>query len=289
MNDPASPLPMREGRFLSLAAHGFHHVRYSDWGDPNNPDIVVCVHGLTRNGRDFDRLAAALASRFRVICPDVVGRGRSDWLVAKQDYGYATYCADMAALLAHLGAEKVRWVGTSMGGLIGMMLAAQPNTPITRIVINDVGPLVPKAAIARLRAYVGNDPRFASFAELKTFVREIYAPFGDIGEEGWQALATSSAREVDGEWALAYDPDIAVSLRAGPLEDVVLWPVWDALRCPVLLLHGADSDILLPETCDEMLARHPRTRLLRLPGIGHAPLLMSADQIEPVRDFLLES
>lgn len=279
---------MREGRYLSLAAHGFHHVRYSDWGEPDNPDVVVCVHGLTRNGRDFDRLAAELAPRFRVICPDVVGRGRSDWLAVKEDYGYATYCADMAALLAHIGVESVRWVGTSMGGLIGMMLAAQANTPITRLVLNDVGAMVPKAAIERLRGYVGNDPRFASFAELEGFVREIYAPFGDIGEEGWHALATSSAREVDGEWALAYDPGIAVSLRAGPLEDVLLWPLWDALNCPVMLLHGADSDILLTETCDEMLARHADTRLLRLTGIGHAPLLMSSDQIEPVRDFLLE-
>ena len=278
---------MREGSYLSLGPHGFHRIHYTDWGAKDNPEVVVCVHGLTRNGRDFDPLARALAGDFRVVCPDIAGRGRSDWLVVKEDYGYATYCADMAALLAHLAVDRVRWVGTSMGGLIGMMLAAQPGTPIERLVANDIGPLVPKAAIARLRSYVGNDPRFATLAEFERFVREIYAPFGDIGEQGWRLLTTSSAREVDGEWALAYDPGIAVSLRAAPLEDVELWPLWDALRCPVLVLHGMDSDILLTTTCEQMVARHADTRVLHFPGIGHAPLLMSADQIDPIREFLL--
>lgn len=280
---------MREGQFLALAPHGFHRVRYSVWGEADNPEVVVCVHGLTRNGRDFDRLARVLARRFRVVCPDVVGRGRSDWLEVKQDYGYATYCADMAALLAHLGAETVRWVGTSMGGLIGMMLAAMPRTPITRMVMNDVGPMVPKAAIERLRGYVGDDPRFETYADLEAFVRRVYAPFGDIGEEGWRALVASSAREADGGWALAYDPGIAVNLRAGPAEDVLLWPLWDALTCPVLVLHGLESDLLLTQTCEEMAARHPDTEVVHLPGVGHAPLLMSGDQIDLVDAFLARS
>ena len=278
---------MREGSFLSLGPHGFHRVVYSDWGDRDNPELVVCVHGLTRNGRDFDRLAARLAADFRVVCPDMAGRGRSDWLADKTDYAYPTYCADMAALLAHLGAERVRWVGTSMGGLVGMMLAAQPGSPIVRMVVNDVGPLIPKEAIARLRSYVGNDPRFADRAALEAFVREVYAPFGDLGPEGWAHFARISAREVGGEFGLAYDPGVAVNLRAGPLEDVDLWPVWDAVRCAVLLLHGVDSDILLRPTCDEMVVRHPATEVAHLEGIGHAPSLMVDDQIEPIRDFLL--
>ena len=278
---------MREGSLLALGPHGFHRIAYSDWGDADNPEVVVCVHGLTRNGRDFDRLARALAADCRVVCPDVVGRGRSEWLAHKGDYTYPLYCSDMAALLAHLGCERVRWVGTSMGGLIGMMLAAQPGTPVTRLVMNDVGPLVPKAAVERLRTYVGQDPHFATFAELEAFVRQVFAPFGELGDEGWRELAESSRRVVDGGFRLAYDPGIAEVLRAGPAEDVVLWDVWDAVACPVQVLHGTESDILLADTCEEMVARHPATEMVHLEGIGHVPSLMSGDQIGLVREFLL--
>ena len=278
---------MREGSFLSLGPHGFHRIAYSDWGEPDNPDVVLCVHGLTRNGRDFDRLARVLAKDYRVVCPDMVGRGRSDWIAHAEDYAYPTYCNDCATLLAHLGVERVLWVGTSMGGLIGMMLAAQEGTPIARMVMNDVGPLVPKEAVARLRTYVGEDPRFASFDEFERFIRTVYAPFGDLGDDGWREFTQASGRELeDGTWALCYDPAIAQNLRAGPLEDAVLWPVWDRVRCPVQVLHGVESDILLADTCKEMVARHPPTQMVHLDGIGHAPSLMSEDQIELVRDYL---
>ena len=278
---------MRQGSFPSLGPHGFHRVAYTEWGAADNPEVVVCVHGLTRTGRDFDRLARVLAEDFRVVCPDVVGRGLSDRLAAKEDYAYPVYCADMATLIARLQVDRVRWVGTSMGGLVGMMLAAQPNTPIVRMVMNDVGPLVPKAAIARLRTYVGEDPRFASFAALECFVRQVYAPFGELGDDGWRELAAASGQRLeDGSYALAYDPDIAVNLRAGPLEDAMMWPVWDAVRCPVQVLHGVDSDILLADTCKEMVARHPATEMVHLEGVGHAPSLMVTDQIALVRDYL---
>jgi len=280
---------MKDQRFLGLSPAGFHGVAYTQWGQADNPRVLLCVHGLTRNGRDFDALAAALSDRYRVLCPDVVGRGRSGWLRDPRHYGYPQYLADMTALVARSGAVEVDWVGTSMGGLIGMMMAAQPGTPVRRLVLNDVGALVPADALARITAYVGNDPRFPDRDALDAYLRGIYAPFGPFTDEQWRALVDSTARETaDGDLALAYDPDIAVPLRAAAPKDVELWAVWDAVRCPVLLLRGAESDVLRRETAEEMTRRGPRARLVELPGIGHAPTLMSDEQIALVRGFLLD-
>lgn len=279
---------MRTHSFKSLAPHGFHRVAYAEWGDPESSDIALCVHGLTRNGRDFDHLAAALQGERRVLCPDVAGRGRSEWLAAVEDYGYPTYCADMAALLARVGGEAVDWVGTSMGGLIGMMLAAQPGTPIRRLVMNDVGPFVPKEALERIAAYVGTDPHFASLGELERHLREIHAPFGPLTDEQWAHLAHCSVRELpDGAYALAYDPGIATAFKTRPLEDLDLWALWDNVRCPVLVLRGAESDLLLPDTARQMRERGPHAEVVELAGIGHAPALMEHSQIDTVRDWLL--
>jgi pimeloyl-ACP methyl ester carboxylesterase len=280
---------MREHSFLSLSPSGFHRVVYGDFGDPENDNVLICVHGLTRNGRDFDTLAEALCDRYRVICPDVPGRGRSDWLPVKEDYGYPLYCAAMASLIAHLNVEAVHWVGTSMGGLIGMLLAAQPKTPIKRLVMNDVGPLVPKAALERIASYVGEDRRFASLQALEAYVREIYAPFGELGEAQWRNLVDSSARSTaDGDFGLNYDPAISTPLRSMPLEDVDLWPMWDRVSCPVLLIRGETSDVLLADTAEEMQRRGPATEFMELKGMGHAPTLMSEGQISVVRDWLLK-
>ncbi len=280
---------MRSLSLRNLGPHGFHRTQYYEWGDPDNPRVLVCVHGLTRNGRDFDALAQALASDFRVLCPDIVGRGRSSRLTYPQDYGYPLYLSDMAALIARSGAESVCWVGTSMGGLIGMMLAAQPDTPIARLVINDVGPVVPKHALERLAAYVGKAGSFADMDALQAYIRRVHAPFGPLTDEQWHHLAEHSAqRNADGTVALAYDPAIAHAF-AGPLQDVVLWPVWDAVTCPTLLLRGQESDLLLAETAAEMSRRGPRARLHEFPRIGHAPALMDAEQIRLVREFLLAS
>ncbi len=279
---------MRKQSYLTLGPHGFHRVVYTEWGDPDNERLVVCAHGLTRNGRDFDHLAAGLEGDRRVVCPDVVGRGESDWLSVKEDYAYPTYCADMAALLARLGADAVDWVGTSMGGLIGMMLAAQPGTPIRRLVVNDVGPFVPKAALERIVSYVGADPRFDTLPELEAYLRRIHAPFGPLGDEHWAHLARCSARELaDGGYGLAYDPGIAAPLESAELQDMDLWGVWDAVRCPVLVLRGRDSDLLLSETAAEMCRRGPATDLVEWEGVGHAPMLMDRAQIETVRRWLL--
>jgi pimeloyl-ACP methyl ester carboxylesterase len=279
---------MREHSFLSLSPHGFHRVVYSEFGNPRNERVLICVHGLTRNGRDFDTLAEALCDHYRVICPDVPGRGRSDWLPVKDDYGYPLYCTAMAALIAHLNVETVHWVGTSMGGLIGMLLAAQPGTPIKRLVMNDVGPLIPKAALERIASYVGETPRFESMQALEAYIREIYSPFGPLSDAQWQSLVESSARSTgDGDYGLNYDPAIAAPLKAMPMEDLDLWPMWDRVNCPVLLIRGEKSDVLLRDTAEEMRRRGPKAKLIELSGIGHAPTLMTESQIASVRDWLL--
>jgi pimeloyl-ACP methyl ester carboxylesterase len=236
---------MRQQHFMGLSPAGFHRVVYREWGEPDNPRVVVCVHGLTRNGSDFDTLARALAPCCRVLCPDVVGRGRSDWLADPAHYGYPQYLADMTALIARSGAETVEWVGTSMGGLMGMLAAAQPRTPVTRLVVNDVGPFLPKEALARIAGYAGDDPRFADREALDAYLREIYAPFGPFTGAQWRALVDSTVRETpQGDVALAYDPDIVAPLRAAAGEDVDMWPVWERIACPTLLIRGERSDVL---------------------------------------------
>jgi pimeloyl-ACP methyl ester carboxylesterase len=278
---------MRAGQLHNLGPHGFHCTRFWEWGDPANPRVVVCVHGLTRTGRDFDTLAQALAPHFRVLCPDVVGRGRSDWLSDKQDYGYPLYLSDLTALIARAAVESVLWVGTSMGGLIGMTLAAQPGNPIRKLVVNDVGPLVPRAALGRLAQYVGKAPRCDTLAQFEAYLRTVFASFGPLTNAQWQHLAATSAqRNDDGTFSPAYDPGIAAAFSR-ELKDVVLWQLWDAIACPTLVLRGAQSDLLLRETAVEMTQRGPKATLKEFDGIGHAPALMSVDQIEVVRDFLL--
>ena len=279
--------PTRMGTFAGLGPHGFHRVHYTEWGAADNPHVVICVHGLTRNARDFDFLAQRLSARCRVICPDIAGRGFSERLSHPEDYGYPVYLADMAALIARTGADRVDWVGTSMGGLIGMLLAVQPGSPLRRLVMNDVGPFVPKAALERLAGYVGQGPRFDTLEAVERYLREIFAPFGPLTAEQWQHLAQHSALRLDnGRYALAYDPAIGNAFKA-PLQDVNLWPVWKALRLPVLVMRGAESDLLLAQTAKEMVESAPSgSKLVEFAGIGHAPALMADDQIAAVEDFL---
>jgi len=276
---------------LGLSAKGFHRIHYYDWGDRDNPRIVICVHGLTRNGRDFDYLAQSLSREFRIVCPDIVGRGQSDWLESKQDYGYVQYMADMTALLGRVtagGEKKIYWVGTSMGALLGIIMAAMPNSPIRKLVVNDAGMLVPKAALERLAQYVGKDPRFASLEALEAHVRHISAPFGALSDEQWRHLTVHGAKQYpDGTWGFRYDPAIANPFN-GELSDIDLSPYWDAVRCHTLLLRGADSDILLRETAEAMTQRGPKAQLVEFAAVGHAPMLMSDEQVQAVRRFLLQ-
>ena len=277
---------MQQDSILGLSPAGFHTIAYTAWGDPAGR-LTFCVHGLTRNGRDFDHLAQALAAQGRyVICPDVVGRGKSDWLPRPELYSYPQYLADMAALMARFADREMDYVGTSMGGLMGMMLAAQPHTPLRRMVINDVGPFIPKSALERLAGYVGSNPHFADLAEAEAYLRRVHASFGITQDAQWQELTAQSVRQDPaGGLRLHYDPAIAQAFSAA-LVDVNLWPVWDMIRLPVMVLHGVQSDLLLAETAAEMTRRGPRAVLHDVPGCGHAPALMDEAQIKIVADFL---
>jgi len=281
-------MPMTRNYLSCLGPQGFHKTAYTEWGGAVGRPTLVCVHGMTRNARDFDAFAAAMEDRYRVVSMDVVGRGESDWLLDYAGYGYAQYLADAAALIARLDVEQVDWVGTSMGGLVGMMLAARPNNPIRKLVINDIGPFIPKAFLGRIRNYVGADPHFAHLSELEAYIRKIHGSFGPMSDEQWGQLAEHSARPLEGGgYGLAYDPAIAKAAFSpeGP-SDVELWDIWEQVTCPVLVLRGAESDLLLPETVARMKASGPGCEAVEIPGCGHAPSLMPADQIAIVRDWL---
>jgi pimeloyl-ACP methyl ester carboxylesterase len=280
---------MIERTLTCIGPHGFHRLAYTEWPGPSHDaPVLLCVHGLTRNSRDFDVLAQALSAHYRVICPDMPGRGKSEWLSNAADYGYPIYLGDITTLIARLDVERVDWVGTSMGGLIGMLFAALPHAPIGKLVINDVGAFVAKAGIERIAAYAGLDPGFADLAAFEAALRRVHAPFGPLSHAQWHHLAAhSSRRKPDGSIGFNYDPKIAEAFKQGPLTDVALWPTWDAIKCPVLLLRGAQSDILLAEDAVAMTQRGPRAKLVEFAGIGHAPALMEDDQIATIRDFLL--
>ena len=277
-----------EYHLRGLSPHGFHRVVYYEWGAHDNANVVVCVHGLGRNARDFDVLAEALAPTHRVIAVDMPGRGKSDWLRDPNDYVFPVYLATLTALVARSGADTVAWVGTSMGGLLGIVMAAQPDTPVKRLVVNDVGPVIEPAAITRIADYFGKDPTFATFADIERYVREISAPFGPLTDAQWTYMTQTNVRQrADGRWGLAYDPGIAVPFRQQAAPPAP-WPVWDAIKCPTLVVRGAQSDLLSVATAREMASRGPRPRVLEFGGIGHAPMFLTPDQVDPVAAFLRE-
>jgi pimeloyl-ACP methyl ester carboxylesterase len=276
----------RTRHFLGLTPHGFHRVVYYEWGAADNPSVVICVHGIGRNGRDFDVLGEALAPTHRVLAIDMPGRGASEWLRDPMDYVTPVYLGTLTALIAASGADEVAWVGTSMGALLGMIAAAQPGTPVRRLVVNDAGPLVEPAALARIAQYFGTDPSFATYDELEAYIRTISAPFGPLTDAQWAHVARTNARQrADGTWGVGYDPAIAVPFRAQP-AGADLWPVWDAIRCPTLVLRGEHSDLLSRATAQAMAQRGPRARVVEIPGVGHAPMLLARDQVDIVADFL---
>jgi pimeloyl-ACP methyl ester carboxylesterase len=276
----------RERTLASLSPNGgFHRVAWYEWGDAGNPRVAICVHGLTRTGRDFDVVAQAMSATHRVLAVDMPGRGRSEWLRVKADYTFATYLTTLTALIAASGAERVDWIGTSMGGLLGIVIAAQRGTPIARLVVNDVGPAIEPAALSRIAGYVGADPAFHSETAFASYVRSI-SPFGPHDEAQWDHLVrTTMARRADGRYGFVYDPGIAEPFRAAAAPPD-LWPLWDAIRCPTLLLRGAQSDLLSSQTAQAMASRGPQPRLVEFAGVGHAPTLMQRDQVDVVVDFL---
>jgi pimeloyl-ACP methyl ester carboxylesterase len=275
-----------------LDPRGLHRMAYWEWGDPANRDVLVCVHGLSRQGRDFDVLAQALVDRYRVVCPDVVGRGESDRLADPAGYQIPTYVADMVTLVARLDVEQVDWVGTSMGGLIGMGLASLPRTPIRRLVLNDVGPTIEAEALVRIGSYVGAPMRWASLDEAADYLWSISPGFGPHSREQWLALTRPMLRPEGDGFKPHYDPGIAVPFKAitpeiAAASQAALWHAYDAIRAPTLLLRGAQSDVLSRATADAMAARGPKAQLHELAGIGHAPTLVAPDQVAVIREFLL--
>lgn len=298
-------------RFLNVpgplaATSGPRRMAFWDWSAAEGADphrVIICVHGLSRQGRDFDVLASALRSQARVVAVDVAGRGHSDWLADPADYQVGTYAADMAVLMAALRTDdaqlQIDWVGTSMGGLIGMALAARPNMGVRRLVLNDVGPVIQWEALRRIATYLGTNPSFASEQEAADYLRSISTGFGPHSASEWMALSRPMLRERSGRWWLHYDPALAVPLRA--LTDsadesvarqkvldgeAALWALYDAIQAPTLLLRGADSDLLTRDTALAMSARGPGARCVEFPGVGHAPTLVAADQVAAVVEFL---
>ncbi len=302
--------------FQSLGPHGFHEIAYTEWGNPRSSRLVFCVHGFTRNSRDFDALAISLADTCHVVCMDAAGRGLSEWLPHKGDYTFGLYMTDAAALLARVTApvpasglrriignrrpptRYVDWIGTSMGGLIGMMLAAKRHTPIRRLVLNDVGPLVPWRALIQMKhSHSGGHVSFATVRDAEAYLRTSCAPFGPLNAVQWRHVAQhGTIRKSDGSYVLAFDPAIITHMRGGGvtgvefgsefLSGVDLWPTYDAIRCPTLVLRGAESTLLPKNIADDMTHRGPKAEIVEFPGIGHAPWLKTEDQIKVVRDFL---
>ena len=288
----AVPTEPRLRHVQCLASDGLHRMAYWEWGDAANPKVLVCVHGLSRQGRDFDTFARAMAAEYRVVCPDVAGRGQSAWLKNPANYAIPVYVADMVTLLARLDATEVHWVGTSMGGLIGLGLAALPDSPVNRLVLNDVGPAIEYAALARIGGYLGQPAHWKTVDEAADALLAISRGFGPHTREQWLAL-TRPQLKADGDgFKPHYDPAIAVPFKAVTPElaaagEAALWHAYDALRIPTLVLRGAESDLLARATADAMAQRGPRARVHEVAGVGHAPTLVQADQIAVVREFLL--
>lgn len=291
----------------SIRGDALHRMAYTEWGDPENPRVLICVHGLTRTGRDFDQLAATLAPHYRVVCPDVVGRGRSDHLKHGADYAAPQYVSDMLTLIARLDVPAVHWLGTSMGGRIGMAVAALPDTPVKRLVLNDIGPCMSREGLRHIVTYLGQDPSFASFDEAVAYVKAVSQPFGPHSGEQWRFLTEHCVREQEGRWCFRYDPAISpfhstspwrsrlrriftrylvgVLPKRHPLLDQ--WALYDRITCPTLAMRGAQSTLLARRVWLEMSERGPRARLAEIEGVGHAPTFLNPENIRIAADFLL--
>ncbi|MDQ1920608.1 alpha/beta fold hydrolase [Massilia pseudoviolaceinigra] len=291
---------MIEARIKSvqcISPAGLHQMSYKEWGDEANPHVLICAHGVTRVGDDFDNLARALAGHYRVVAPDVVGRGRSGRLRNPQFYRVPQYVSDMVTLIARVtaqgGSDGVDWFGTSMGGLIGIALASLPDTPVRKLVLNDIGPTLDPAALLRIGDYIGQDLRFPTFDAAARFVREVSQSFGEHSEDEWHKLASDVLRqEPDGQWVRHYDMGLALPFRSSTpasaqADEAMLWAAYDAIRCPTLLVRGEHSDLLSRETAAIMAGRGPCASLVEIANVGHAPTFIHDDQIAIARQFLI--
>ena len=289
-SEGASIKPDRYGSVQGLSTSGFHRLAYSDWGPLEAAETVVCVHGMTRQGRDFDFLAAALReSGYRVVCPDLVGRGRSDWLPNVLDYVFPQYCADMATLVATLAPTRIHWVGTSLGGLIGMVLAGSANSPISHLVVNDIGPEVPMSAVARVTFRMASDPvSFSSIEEAEAHNRRTFAACGALTDEQWRHFTIHGLREDPdtGRQAPRLDPKVGVAYGWLWYYQMTLWNYWERIKAPILAVRGAESDFVPPHLVERMKRCAPQMTTYEVAGAGHMPMLMSAAEIDAIRSFL---
>ncbi|BCF87973.1 MULTISPECIES: alpha/beta fold hydrolase [Paraburkholderia] len=280
-------------RYVQCASPvGLHRIAYTEWGAPDNPRVLVCVHGLTRSGRDFDRVAAALSSVYRVVCPDVVGRGLSSWLANPAYYTIPQYVGDMVTLVARLGVESVDWFGTSMGGLIGMAFAGLKDSPIRKMIVNDVGPHVEPVALERIGSYLGQPVSFATQQEVIDHAALLAQSFGPLTPDEWREINTPLVREHDGAWGFRYDPRIAepftkTTPEMTALGEAALWHSFAAIEGPVLVVRGEQSDLLSRETVAQMIEKGRNVSSVEIPGVGHAPAFLSADQIDIVKRFFI--
>lgn len=296
---------MKKDYFLGVSEEGFHKIAYTEWGQSQlNTAPVLCVHGFSRTGRDFDSLANHLSLAGKhVFCPDVVGRGASSWMKNSLHYTYEQYAADMNAMIARINAQQIDWIGTSMGGLIGMFLASLPNSPIRRLVINDIGPQIPLAAITRISERSALEPEFTSLEEAIAYFKIACAAFGTLNDEQWKTFTEHSIREVSpGKFTTNYDPGIKRTaikskftwntllnpqkILEGTFFDVDLWHVWRKITCPVLVVHGVRSDFLLPSIIEKMQSIHQQVEVLTVEDAGHAPALQDVKQLEAIQQWL---
>jgi len=264
-----------------------HEVHYTEWGPPGGT-AVIAWHGLARTGRDMDELATHLAGRYRVICPDTIGRGLSEWSRAPaRDYCFEAYGRIAVSLADQLGIREAHWVGTSMGGALGIHLAAgRLRGRIRRLVLNDIGPKLGHAAVQRILTYAGDPPQFDRLSELEQYFRTVYKPYGSLSDEQWRRLTeTSVRRTAEGRVTPHYDPGIVLQF-VHHAADYELWEAYDSIDVPTLCLRGESSDLLLPETAEEMRSRGPRAVVVTIPGCGHAPALNAPDQLQLVERFL---
>ncbi|CAB3766825.1 alpha/beta fold hydrolase [Paraburkholderia solisilvae] len=292
LNAASSHSAPRQRYVQCLSPAGLHRVAYTEWGDPRNPRVLVCVHGLTRSGRDFDRLAAAMAATHRVVCPDVVGRGLSSWLDNPNFYGVPQYVADMVTLIARLEVETVDWFGTSMGGLIGIALAGLKDSPVRKLLVNDVGPHIEPQALARIGTYLGKPARFDTLQQGVEHASLLAESFGPLTADEWREINTPLLHERDGAWQFRYDPRIAepfaaVTPEMTALGEAALWKSFAAIEGPVLVVRGAQSDLLSRETVTQMVERGRNVSSVEIDGVGHAPAFLAPDQIALARRFFI--
>lgn len=290
---------------LGLSEEGFHKIVYREWEHSSQNPPIICVHGLTRNGLDFDDLAAYLHLKNRhVFVPDIVGRGESDWLKNPLHYNYEQYLADLNTLIARVNSESIDWIGTSMGGLLGMILASLPQNPIRRLVLNDIGPQIPVKAITRLSQYAGQDPTFSNLDEAKQYFKRVYHDFGPLEESQWDKLTRDSVREIKpGSFVTKMDPGIKAAPASskfawqqvllhpykalqGTFFDIDLWHLWHKVNCPILIIQGEQSDILPDHVVEKMQESKNHIEILKIAGVGHAPTLLDEVTHSKIEDFL---